>query len=169
MMATLRRLALGAAATLFAVAISAEPVMAATTRPAVPPKPAPAAKPARAAAPPMIFQINPAKVNPTVQPNIMILGQYLTPASTVQVGGRPATTIEVPDANHLLVKLPDNLSQGTYLVAVQNEAGTTVASDPLVIDNSGQQPTSMTYLLIGGVLALLVLVMRLARTPGFKA
>lgn len=118
---------------------------------------------------PLIFQINPAKVNPTVQPEVMILGQYLTPASTVQVGGRPATTVEVPDANHLLVRLPDNLSQGTYLVAVRNEAGTTIASDPLVVDNSGQQPKTMNYLLIGGALLLLVLVMRLARTPGFQA
>src|ERR671922_2217937 len=150
MKAALRRLVLGAAASVFAVAITAEPVMAATTRKPVPPKPLPVAQPVRATARPLIFQINPAKVNPTVQPNIMILGQYLTPASTVQVGGRPATTVEMPDANHLLVRLPDNLSQGTYLIAVRNEAGTTIASDPLVVDNSGQQPKTMNYLMVGG-------------------
>src|SRR5256885_9917798 len=52
-----------------------------------------------------IYQVNPTKVNPTVQPNIMILGQHLTPASTVQVGGRAATTVQAPDTYHLLVKL----------------------------------------------------------------
>lgn len=154
---------------MFAALMTIQPVAAATTRPTTPPKPIAVPQPARATAAPLIFQINPAKVNPTLQPNIMILGQHLTPASTVQVGGRPATTVEAPDPNHLLVKLPDNLSQGSYIIEVRNEAGTAVASDPLVVDNSGPQPSTMNYLAIGGFLALLMLVMRLARTPGFRA
>src|SRR5207237_6907154 len=86
--------------------------------------------------PPQIYQLTPLKVNPTVQPNIMILGQFMTPATTAHVGGRPAPTVQVPDANHLLGKLPDNLSQGTYLLEVTNEAGTATASHPLVVDAS---------------------------------
>ncbi|HET9849142.1 MAG TPA: hypothetical protein VFR68_11370 [Candidatus Dormibacteraeota bacterium] len=160
------------------LALTAQPALAATVRPSAPPvttHPAPPAKPvvvpqpARATAAPLIFQINPTKVNPTVQPNIMILGQHLTAASTVQVGGRPATTVEAPDTNHLLVKLPDNLSLGSYVIEVQNEAGSTVASDRLVVDDSGQQPSMMNYLAIGGFLALFVLVIRMARMPGFRA
>src|SRR5260370_1289798 len=116
--------------------------------------------------PPQIYQLNPAKVNPTVLPNVMIVGQHLTPATTVQVGGRAATTVQVPDANHLLMKLPENLSQGSYPVSVTNEAGTAMSSDQLVIDDPGLHPSTMTMLAGGGVLILLVLVMRLARTPG---
>ena len=165
-MAALRRLAAGGLAGLMAVALSL-PVYAATkpatpTRPAAPPSPVRATK----VLPPQIYQLNPVKVNPTVLPNIMILGQHLTPATTVQVGGRPATTVQVPDANHLLMKLPDNLSQGSYLVAVTNEAGTAMASDALVVDDSGSQPSTMMMLAGGGFLVLLVLVMRLARMPG---
>ena len=170
LMALLQRLALSGAATLFAAVLSSHPVVAATARPTTPPKPIAIPQPARASVAPLIIQVNPAKVNPTMQPNIMILGQHLTPASTVQVGGRPATTVEAPDQNHLLVKLPDNLSQGTYVIEVRNEAGTAVASDPLVVDGSvGQQPMTMKYIAIGGFLALLVLVMRMARMPGFRA
>jgi hypothetical protein len=116
--------------------------------------------------PPQVYQLTPLKVNPTVQPNIMILGQHLTPATTVQVGGRPATIVQVPDANHLLMKLPENLSQGTYGVQVTNEAGTVLAADKLMIDDSGSMPSTTLMLVGGGLLVLLLLVMRLARTPG---
>jgi hypothetical protein len=164
-MTAVRRLAAGGLASLLALALTL-PVYAATkpapTRPAAPPVPARAT----AVLPPQIFQLNPVKVNPTVLPNIMILGQHLTPATTVQVGGRPATTVQVPDANHLLMKLPENLSQGTYSVAVTNEAGTTLASDELVIDDPTLHPSKMMMLVGGGLLLLLLLVMRLARTPG---
>jgi len=152
-MAAARRLVASGLATVLALALTAAPAYAATRR-------TPTAKPT----PPQIYQLNPLKVNPTVQPNIMILGQYMTPATTAHVGGRPATTVEVPDANHLLVKLPDNLAQGTYLVEVTNEAGTVTASDQLVVDES-PGPSNMMYLMGGGFLLLLVLVMRLARTP----
>src|ERR1700694_3453983 len=93
-------------------------------------------------------------------------GQPLTPATTVQVGGRPATTVQVPDANHLLMKLPENLSQGAYSVAVTNEAGNTVASGELALAHPTLRPSTMMMLVGGGLLLLLLLVMRLARTPG---
>jgi hypothetical protein len=170
-MTAARRLAAGGLATMMALALTSLPAYAGTkpaAKPAAPTRPAAVPIPVRAAAvlPPQIYQLNPVKVNPTVLPNIMIVGQHLTPATTVQVGGRPATTVQVPDANHLLMKLPANLSQGSYLVAVTNEAGTTTSSDELVIDDPGFQPSTMTMLAGGGFLLLLVLVMRLARTPG---
>src|SRR5437870_9185031 len=152
--------------TVLALALTMVPVQAATRRPIPTPKPTPAVKKAPSVMPPQIYQLNPLKVNPTVQPNIMILGQYMTPATTAHVGGRPATTAPVPDANPLLVKLPYNLSQGSYVVEVTNEAGTAIASDALVVDES-PGPSNMMYLMGGGFLVLLVLVMRLARTPSF--
>ena len=165
-MTAARRLAAGGLASLVALALTSLPAYAATKRPTPTPKPA-APRPAPVSlAPPQIYQLNPVKVNPTVLPNIMILGQHLTPTTTVQVGGRPATTIQVPDANHLLMKLPENLAQGSYLVAVTNEAGTATASDQLVIDDTGTHPSTLMMLVGGGFLLLLVLVMRLARTPG---
>ena len=165
-MTAARRLAAGGLASLVALALTSLPAYAATKRPTPTPKPA-APRPAPVSlAPPQIYQLNPVKVNPTVLPNIMILGQHLTPTTTVQVGGRPATTIQVPDANHLLMKLPENLAQGSYLVAVTNEAGTATASDQLVIDDTGTHPSTLMMLVGGGFLLLLVLVLRLARTPG---
>jgi len=166
-MTALRRVAAAGLASLTALVLMTVPAMAAT-RPTVPSRPTTPPAPARATAvlPPEIFQLNPVKVNPAVLPNIMILGQHLTPATTVQVGGRPATTVQVPDANHLLMKLPENLAQGSYSVAVTNEAGTALASDQLVIDDTGTQPSTLMMLVGGGFLLLLMLVMRLARTPG---
>jgi len=166
-MTALRGVAAAGLASLTALVLMTVPAMAAT-RPTAPARPTTPPAPARATAalPPEIFQLNPVKVNPAVLPNIMILGQHLTPATTVQVGGRPATTVQVPDANHLLMKLPENLAQGSYSVAVTNEAGTALASDQLVIDDTGTQPSTLTMLVGGGFLLLLMLVMRLARTPG---
>jgi len=166
-MTALRRVAAAGVASLTALVLMTVPAMAAT-RPTAPARPTIPPAPARATAalPPEIFQLNPVKVNPAVLPNIMILGQHLTPATTVQVGGRPATTVQVPDANHLLMKLPENLAQGSYSVAVTNEAGTALASDQLVIDDTGTQPSTLMMLVGGGFLLLLMLVMRLARTPG---
>jgi hypothetical protein len=158
-MAAVRRLAAAGLASLMALALGL-PAYAAT-------KPtAPAPVRATGVLPPQVYQLTPLKVNPTVQPNIMILGQHLTPATTVQVGGRPATIVQVPDANHLLMKLPENLSQGTYGVQVTNEAGTVLAADQLMVDDSGSMPSTTLMLVGGGVLVLLLLVMRLARTPG---
>lgn len=165
-MAGARRLATGGLTALLALALSSLPAYAVTNQSPAPAKPVPnQVKKAGGVLPPQIYQVNPLKVNPTVQPNIMILGQHLTPATVVQVGGRAATTVQVPDANHLLVKLPDNLSQGTYSIQVTNEAGSAMASDELTVDDS-TQPSTLMYLIGGGVLILSVLVMRLARTPG---
>lgn len=163
----LRRLAVGGLATMIALCVANLPVYAASKKVTTTPKPVPAGV-AKKASPPEIFQVNPAKVNPTTQPNIMILGQYLTPTSRVQVGGRSATTVQAPDSNHLLVKLPDNLSQGSYPVQVTNEAGTAVADDPLQVDGAGSQLSTLQYAAGGGFLVFLVLVMRLARTPGLS-
>ena len=166
-MGTMRRLAAGGLATLVGLALTSLPAYAATKRPtptARPVAPRPMKVPVNLA--PQIYQLSPIKVNPTVQPNIMILGQHLTAAATVQVGGRPATTVQASDTYHMLVKLPDNLAQGSYSIEVTNEAGTATATDQLVVDNPGYQPSNMLYLSGAGLLILLVLVMRLARTPG---
>lgn len=167
-MTAARRLAVGGVATLLALALTSLPAHAATKRTAPTPKPTPPGqlKKVPAVQPPQIYQVNPLKVNPTVQPNIMILGQHMTPTTIVHVGGRAASTVQVPDTNHVLVKLPENLEHGTYLVEVTNEAGTATASDELVVDDSGFTPSNLQLLAGGGALILLFLVMRLARTPG---
>jgi IPT/TIG domain len=168
-MATLR-MAAGGLLTLLALCFTAAPALASTARTAPTPKPLPAvaAPHAPAVRLPQVYQVNPSKVNPSLQPNIMIVGQFLTPTTRVQVGTRLATTVQVPDPNHLLVKLPDNLSGGTYPIQVTNEAGTVMASDSLVVDSAGDQPTTLTYLIGGGFLGFLVLILRLARTPGLS-
>src|SRR3989442_1815988 len=97
-MTAVRRVAAAGLASLTALVLMTVPAMAAT-KPTAPARPATPAAPARAAAalPPQIYQLNPVKVNPTRLPNIMILGQYLTPATTVQVRGLPATTVPGSD------------------------------------------------------------------------
>jgi hypothetical protein len=164
-MTAARRLAAGGL-TMLALALTSLPAYAATKKPIPTAKPVAPVPVKTAVLPPQIYQVTPAKVNPTTQPNIMILGQHLTATSTVQVGGRPATTVQASDTYHMLVKLPDNLAQGSYSIEVTNEAGTTTASDQLVVDDPGFQPSNMLLLTGGGILILLVLVMRLARTPG---
>ncbi|MDQ6710029.1 MAG: IPT/TIG domain-containing protein, partial [Candidatus Dormibacteraeota bacterium] len=119
-----------------------------------------------AALPPQVFLVNPVRVNPIKQPNIIITGQYLSVRTTVQVGGRPATTIESPDPQTLLVQLPTDLTKGSYAVSVTNEAGTAVADERLVVDDSGTAPSTLTMVAGAGFLLLFGLVARLARTPG---
>ena len=167
----LRRLLQAAVAVFATLALASVPAYAATKKPAPTPRPTPpgqAKKVPTPAAPPQIYQVNPTKVNPTTQPNIMILGQHLTPTSTVEVGGRPATTVQAPDPNHLLVKLPDNLAQGNYQIEVTNDAGTAVADAPLQVDDPGAQFSTLQIAAGAGFLLFLVLVMRLARTPGIS-
>src|SRR5437764_7031968 len=149
-------------ATLVVLAMTSLPAQAADKKTKLLPKPTPPGIAKKAAAlPPQIYQVNPTKVNPTTQPNVMILGQHLTQNTTVQVGGVPATTVQVPDPNHLLVKLPDNLSQGSYTIEVTNEAGTAVASDPLVVDGAANQFSTLQIALGAGFVLFLMLVMRL--------
>lgn len=167
-MAMARRLSAGGVLALLALALGSLTAEAATKRPvAVTVRPAAAPTAVRTTTlPPMVLEVNPLKVNPVMQPNIMILGQHLTPATTVLVGGHPATTVAALDAYHLLVKLPDNLAQGAYSIEVTNEGGTAMATDQLVIDGSGQGPSTLTILTCAGFGLLLLLIMRMARTPG---
>src|SRR5256714_4139318 len=111
-MTSLRRWAAGGRAPMVALAVRSLPAYAATKRAIPTPKPVAPVKVKSTLLPPQIYQVTPAKINPTTQPNIMILGQHLTPASTVQVGGRPATTVQATDTSPMLVNLPDNLAQG---------------------------------------------------------
>ncbi|HSO94310.1 MAG TPA: IPT/TIG domain-containing protein [Candidatus Dormibacteraeota bacterium] len=150
---------LGASPTAAAAAARTKPAPVHPTPPAVAhKKPAPSA--------PLVFQLSPARVDPSRQPNIMIIGQYLSPSTRVMVGGRPAVTVESPDNQTLLVKLPEALAKGSYEVDVTNEAGTAVADDQLVVDDSQAGPSTLTTMAGAGFLLLLLLVMRLARTPG---
>lgn len=167
-MAFLQRLVVGGSAALLCLAWTSVPALAATKARPVPPRPSTPSGLARKAAAlaPLVFQVNPVKVNPLTQPNIVIIGQHLSSTTTVQVGGRAATTIESPDPQTLLVQLPADLGKGSYQVAVTNEAGTAVADDQLVVDDSGAAPSTLTTMAGAGALLLLVLVMRLARTPG---
>ncbi|MDQ6883684.1 MAG: IPT/TIG domain-containing protein [Candidatus Dormibacteraeota bacterium] len=167
-MGILQRVIVGTGATVICLAMTSLPVLAATkTKPTTPPPTPPGvARKLAAALPPLVFQVNPTKVNPTKQPNIIIIGQHLSVRSTVQVGGRPATTIESPDPQTLLVQLPTNLVKGSYAVSVTNEAGTAVADDQLLVDDSGTAPSTLTAMAGAGFLLLFLLVARLARTPG---
>src|SRR5206468_267491 len=90
-MAAALRLLAGGLATVLAFALTTAPAHATTRRtPTAKPTPAPQVRKAPTILPPQIYQLNPLKVNPTVQPNIMIFGQGMTPATTAQVGGWPA-------------------------------------------------------------------------------
>ncbi len=113
---------------------------------------------------PRVFQVSPTKVNLHVQKNILLLGQNLTPATRVTVGGHPAATVEAPDPYHLLVKLPEDLSAGRYTLVAANEAGSTTVDEPLIVQ-SDTGLSQMNLLLGGGFLALVVLVARMAKTP----
>jgi hypothetical protein len=140
---------------------------AASTKPSpVHPTPPPVAHKSPVPAVPLVFQLNPGKVDLSRQPNIVIIGQHLSATTRVMVGGRPATTVESPDSQTLLIKLPSDLTRGSYEVDVTNEAGTTVADDQLVVDDSQSGPSTLTTMAGAGALLLLLLVMRLARTPG---
>jgi len=166
-MGPLQRLIIGLTAALACLASGTTAVAAAKTSPTpVHPTPPAVARKNPVPVAPLIFQLNPVRVNPTRQPNIVIIGQHLSATTRVMVGGRPATTVESPDNQTLLVKLPDDLTNGSYEVDVTNEAGTAVADDHLLVDDSQSGPSTMTMMAGAGFLLLLVLVMRLARTPG---
>lgn len=167
-MGPVTRSIIGLAAALACLACgSTAAAAAAKTRPTpAHPTPPAAAHKTPAPAAPLVFQLSPAKVDPSRQPNIVIIGQHLSASTRVMVGGRQATTVESPDSQTLLVKLPEPLARGSYEVDVTNEAGTAVADDQLVVDDSQGGPSSLTTMAGAGFLLLLVLVMRLARTPG---
>src|SRR2546429_6678201 len=78
-MAAARRLLASGLASVLALALTTAPAYAATRRtPTAKPTPAAQVRKAPTILPPQIYQLTPLKVNPTVQPNIMILGQYMT-------------------------------------------------------------------------------------------
>ena len=158
-MSTLSRL-LGAAAVAAGLAgLSALPAAAAT-------RPAPAAPPAPATGIPRVFQINPPRINPVNEPNIMLVGQNLTASTRVLVGGRPATTVEATGYT-LLARLPDGLPGGSYPLQVLGNGTSSIAPDPVVIDDAPTGLSQSTMLAGGGLAALFLLVMRLARSPRY--
>src|SRR5438094_10399129 len=107
-MALARQLLASGLASVLALALTTAPAYAATRRtPTAKPTPAAQVRKAPTILPPQIYQLTPLKVNPTVQPNIMILAQYITPATTPHVRGRPPTTLPVPHFNALPGKLLD--------------------------------------------------------------
>lgn len=122
-----------------------------------------AAMPMRA---PRIFLVSPAKVNLRVQPNIVLTGQYLAVTTQVVVGGRPATTIESPDPNHLLIKLPEDLQDGTYILQASNGDATSTADQMLTVQ-AGSPLDRQTMLVVVGGVVLLLLAGRLARFQTF--
>jgi len=69
-MTSLRRLATGGLATMVALAVTSLPAYAATKRAIPTPKPVAPVQVKSTLLPPQIYQVTPAKVNPTTQPNI---------------------------------------------------------------------------------------------------
>jgi hypothetical protein len=149
-MGTLRRIVAGGSLALFA-ALAFGPLVASA-----------AIKPLAA---PAVYHLSPTRIKPQIQPNVMIVGQNFTPDTMVAVGGRLATTIDGTDPNHLLVKLPHDLPTGTYQVEVTNRGGMVTAAERLIVEDPDFVLSRKTILLGAGFLALLLLVMRLARTP----
>ena len=112
---------------------------------------------------PQIFEVNPTRISRSQASNIMLIGQNLTPTTKVLIGTHPATTVEA-DGFHLLAAVPEDLSTGTYPIAVENAGGAATADSPLVVvPDSTIDKTTM--LIGGGFLVLMALVMRLARSP----
>ncbi|HYM49385.1 MAG TPA: IPT/TIG domain-containing protein [Candidatus Limnocylindrales bacterium] len=150
----------GAAGIALALAVFApHPASAASRTAAHAPAPAP---PAARPGVPRVFQVNPATVNLQTQPNIMLVGQNLTPRTRVLVGGREATTVEATGYT-LLAKLPDGLAGGSYPLEVVTDGVSSTASDPVVVEDTPPGMSQATMLTGGALVVLLVLVMRLAR------
>ena len=111
---------------------------------------------------PRVFQITPARVNPVLEPNIMLVGQNLTASTQVLVGGRPAVTVEATGTT-LLARLPEGLDSGSYQLQVVTDGASSVATDPVVIEPASQGLSRSTMLAGGGFAALFLLVLRLAQ------
>jgi hypothetical protein len=127
------------------------------------PAPTLAAKRPAALQRPQIFEVNPTRISRSQTSNIMLIGQNLTPTTKVMIGSHPATTVEA-DGFHLLAAVPEDLSTGTYAIAVENAGGAATADSQLVVvPDSTIDKTTM--LIGGGFLTLMALVMRLARSP----
>ena len=151
-MRTISRL-IGAFAAALCLGAMAHPVSAAG---------APAATALPPAGVPRVFQITPARIDPVTEPNIMLVGQNLTTTTQVLVGGRPAVTVEATGST-LLARLPEGLTSGSYPVQVVANGASSLAADPVVIDQASPAPSRSTMLAGGGLGALFLLVLRLAR------
>jgi hypothetical protein len=112
---------------------------------------------------PRVFQFTPARINPVTEPNIMLVGQNLTTTTQVLIGGRPAVTVEATGST-LLARLPEGLSSGSYQLQVEGNGATSIASDPVIIDQGSTAPSRSTMLAGGAFAVLFLLVARLA-TP----
>ncbi len=115
---------------------------------------------------PRIFLISPTKVNLKVQPNIVLTGQNLAPTTRVVIGGHPATTIDAPDSSHLLVQLPPDLEDGTYVLQASNGDAVSTADEMLTVQAAGPIDRMNVLLLVGGGL-LVLLAARLAHFQTF--
>lgn len=115
---------------------------------------------------PKIFLVSPTKVNLKVQPNVVITGQNLASTTRVAVGGHPATTVEAPDSNHLLVQIPADLADGVYIIQASNGDAISTADQTLTVQ-AGSPLDQMNMLLLAGGGLLVLLAARLARFQTF--
>jgi hypothetical protein len=116
---------------------------------------------------PKIYLVSPTTVNLRNQPNIVLTGQNLAATTQVAVGGRPATTLEAPDPNHLLVQLPADLHDGSYTLTASNGDLSATADDLLIIQAASPLDRNTMLVVIGGIV-LLLLAARLARFQTFE-
>ncbi len=115
---------------------------------------------------PKIFMVSPATVNLKVQPNIVLIGQNLAATTRVVIGGRAATTIDAPDANHLMVQVPADLEDGTYILQASNGDLSSTADEMLTV-KAGTMIDQKTMLIVVGAIVLLLLAARLAHFQTF--
>jgi IPT/TIG domain len=115
---------------------------------------------------PKVFMVSPATINLKVQPNIVLIGQNLATTTRVVIGGRPATTIEAPDTNHLMVQVPADLEDGTYILQASNGDLSSTADEMLTV-KAGTMIDQKTMLIVVGAIVLLLLAARLAHFQTF--
>ena|SRR2546428_9730707 len=115
---------------------------------------------------PKIFLVSPTRVNLKIQPNIVLTGQNLAATTRVVIGGRLATTIDAPDLNHLMVQVPADLEDGTYILQASNGELSSTADEMLTVQ-AGTTPDQKTMLIVFGGIVLLLLAARLARFQTF--
>ena len=115
---------------------------------------------------PKIFMVSPATVNLRVQPNIVLIGQNLATTTRVVIGGRAATTVDAPDANHLMVQVPADLEDGTYILQASNGDLSSTADEMLTV-KAGTMLDQKTILIVVGAILMLLLAARLAHFETF--
>jgi hypothetical protein len=115
---------------------------------------------------PKVFMVSPATINLKIQPNIVLIGQNLATTTRVVIGGRAATTIDAPDPNHLMVQVPPDLEDGTYLLQASNGDLSSTA-DAMLTVKAGTMLDQKTMLIVFGSIVLLLLAARLAHFETF--